>query len=117
MNSDTDRNKKFEGQVVARLFGASHDILVQPSFSGFSITWMKDHRTTAIQELDCGLGEYYNWSKYLLKLDKIVHEDTTTGKVWTIRGLDIVMNLLGYPNCTKVNEQVGFWAGPQDVIE
>ena len=108
-------NKKFEGQVLTRVVGASHDVIVQPSFSGLSITWMKDHRTTTICELECGLGEYYNWSKYLLKHDDIVHADTASGKVWTIRGPDVVMNLLVYPNCTKVKEKVRFWAGPNDV--
>ena len=116
------------------MFGATHDVLVQPAADGeLLVTWFQHRLMHASQIVECGLCYHLNpidtkvqrcqqhfWKKRarrkiaqlcgnvfpipsgMFRVDDIIQEHVVLGRLWYVRGLDLLLHLWGFPNCSAV---------------
>ena len=114
------------GTLVARrhglLPGASHDAFVEVRNGSLEVTWIKTSVVPVRIIRECGLHNYMeslnirNVSTYdgLVPADHILTFDVVCdnlvhGRKWRINGIDLLLALAGWPNCSEVTENRQFF--------
>ena len=114
------------GTLVARrhgvLPGASHDAFVEVRNGSLEVTWIKTSVVPVRIIRECGLHEYMeslhtkNISNYdgLVRADHVqvfdvVCDNLVHGRKWRINGIDLLLALAGWPNCSEVTKNRQFF--------